>query len=154
MTCWTTSPAWATSSLSIETNQKICVLLDYASLVNRDLVPACVVEMDWSATEISGAGAHRNWMFAEELPLCFQSSKVDVSQFCWEGSNFSASVPVLPRWFLALSEVSDIVPPNQRFPHVKRFLRFDDFGTYWGGLRSLDIYQTERRCCTWYSYVW
>lgn len=40
------------------------------------------------------------------------------------------------------------IPPNQEFPHVKRILRFKEFGTYLGGKGSLEICQVVSWSCT------
>lgn len=63
--------------------------------------------------------------------------------------NFSAPVPVLPKWFLLCSkEWEPRVPPNHRFPHeiffLKRFFRF-----YW----VWDIFGGEMITCVCHDEV-
>ncbi len=134
MTCWTMSPAWSVKRLKLtKTNQEICLLLDYFSLING----AWSHQVSWrrtgaprrgQETELTGTGCQRRSCHFVSSP----QSKVDAYLFCCKESHFSTSVPVLPKWSLAPGEAELQIPPNQQFPHVKRILRFKDFGTYWG----------------------
>lgn len=86
-------------------------------------------------------------MLVEEVPLCFQSSKVDAFLFWLKGKQLLCfgSCPSQVTFGSLRGELQ--IPPNQRFPNGKIslyfFCVFKEFGTFWEGLRSLDIHQAE-----------
>ena len=87
----------------------------------------------------AGDGAHRNWMSVGATSFC--AHKVQWTLSCCVPRKVKS-----PHQFL--SSPSDLqIPPNQGSPHVKQFLWFKEFGTFWGG-RSLDICQVESWTCT------
>lgn len=153
------SPAWATSSVITETNHGICLLLDYSSPVNKHQVPAWVVQTDWSVTVRSEDGAHRSWVYADELKFRFP---VQNSWRFWVSGSAEREATSLHHFlsfpsdrlflFFALrtrerwnASQSTIPSSEETFWFLKS--SFKEFGTCWGvgggGVISLDNYQAE-----------
>ncbi len=91
MTCWTMSPAWASSDLSSYNESRDLSSPGLLLSEKWCLVPPRDMEGDWSATERSGDRAHRNWMSVE-----------------------ATSFPVYKiKWTLSCSVVRKVTSPHQ-----------------------------------------